>query len=131
MNARYFKEKICEELEDATHYLKKAIDEVKLHPDWSRCFMHMAEGEQEHATDLYKMFMEMYTDNNQKDQYMEAMRDAIMDCFSISMRKIEDLKTTYGMMYKQEVNAKNDSKSWMPKQSSPSTESSTIKAISE
>lgn len=137
MNARYFKERICEELEDASHYLKKAIDEMKAHPEWSKCFKHMAEGEQEHATDLYKMFMEMYTTSDSKDQFMEAMRDAIMDCFSVNMRKIEDLKTTYDMMMYKQMEApatkKEEPKTWSPQTiSAPSSnESSTLKAISD
>lgn len=101
-NPRYFKDKICEELEGASHYLKKAIDMVKTHPEWAKTFRYMAEGEQEHATDLYKMFMELYTSTDEKDKYMESLRDAIMDCFSIHMRKIEDCKATLDMMMHQE-----------------------------
>ena len=101
-NPKYFKEKICEELEDASHYLKKAIDCVKTHPEWAKTFRHMADGEQEHATDLYRMFMELYTSTDKKDQFMELLRDAIMDCFSTHMRKIEDCKATLDMMMNQE-----------------------------
>jgi len=98
MTPRYFKEQICEELDGASQYLKKAIDCVKTHPEWSKEFKRMSEMEQEHATTLYKMFMEMYTGQETKDPWMEQMRDAIMDCFSRQMRKIEDLKATYGLM---------------------------------
>ena len=57
----------------------------------------MADMEQGHATTLYKMFMEMYTENN-GEHYLSQMRDSIMDCFSTKMRKIEDLKATYALM---------------------------------
>ena len=130
LSPRYFKEKVCEELEDASHYLKKAIDVCKTNPEWSMTFKHMADGEQEHATDIYRMFMEMYTTAEKRDQFMEAMRDGIMECFSIHMRKIEDLKATYDMMMHQNYQTSSpqkEVKSWNP----PITESSTLKAISE
>lgn len=58
----------------------------------------MAEMEQGHATSLYKMFMELYTESEGKDAYMTQMRDSIMECFSTKMRKIEDLKATHDIM---------------------------------
>ena len=98
MNPRYFKDQICEELDGACDYLKKAIDTMAAHEEWSEHFNKMAGMEQEHATTLYKMFMEMYAASQGKDAYMTQMRDGIMDCFSTKMRKIEDLKITYDMM---------------------------------
>lgn len=94
MTARDFKEQICEELDGACNYLKKAIDYSASRPNWSSCFESMAEMEQGHATSLYKMFMELYAESEGKDAYMTQMRDAIMGCFSDKMRKIEDLKAT-------------------------------------
>ena len=103
MNAKWFKDHICDELEGATCYLKTAIDTMKNYPEWSKKFEDMAEMEQHHATELYKMFMDMYTDTEGTDPYMKTMRDGIMNCFSTEMRKIEDYKTTYEMMAKQEA----------------------------
>ena len=103
MNAKWFKDHICDELEGATCYLKTAIDTMKPYPEWSKKFLDMAEMEQHHATELYKMFMDMYTDTEGSDPYMKTMRDGIMNCFSTEMRKIEDYKTTYEMMSKQEA----------------------------
>ncbi len=102
MNPKYFKDQICEELDGASCYLKKAIDMMKSHPEWSEKFKSMSEAEQNHATELYKMFMELYAESQGKDVYMTSMRDSIMECFSNQMRKIEDLKTTYDMMMYQE-----------------------------
>lgn len=129
MNARYFKEQICEELDGASCYLKKAIDYMKTHPDWSRKFVEMSEAEQQHATNLYKMFIEMYAESQGKDSYLTSMRDGIMDCFSKNMRKIEDLKTTLSMMDYEDTKS-DDSKAWAdltPKAAG----SSTLKMISE
>ena len=102
MNPKYFKDQICEELDGASCYLKKAIDMIKSHPEWSEKFKSMSEAEQHHATELYKMFMELYAESQGKDVYMTSMRDSIMECFSTQMRKIEDYKTTYDMMMYQE-----------------------------
>lgn len=98
ISPRYFKEKICDELEDASLYLKKAIDCIESDPDWVPKFRYLAEAEQEHATILYKMFMDMYVTETNRDRSLESMRDAIMDCFSTHMRKIEDCKATLDMM---------------------------------
>ena len=111
MTAKWFKDQICEELEGASCYLKDAIDTMKSHPEWSEKFYHMSEAEQHHATELYEMFMDMYTSADPIDQYMKTMRDCIMECFSKSMQKIEDYKTTYGMMAKQEARGKANERS--------------------
>lgn len=103
MNPRYFKEQICDELEGAVDYLKKALDTFAAHPEWAEQFRDMADMEQEHATTLYKMFMELYTEEMPKAAWMESMRDGIMDCFSKYMRKIENCKATYSMMMQEEV----------------------------
>lgn len=103
MNAKWFKDHICDELEGAECYLKQAIDVMKSYPEWSETFYKMADMEQDHATILYKMFIDMYTDTEGTDPYMKTMRDGIMNCFSTSMRKVEDYRTTYEMMAKQET----------------------------
>lgn len=129
MSPRYFKEHICEELEDASHYLIKAIDCMSHHPEWSKIFVHMSKNEEEHATDLYKMFMEMYTTAENRDRMLESMRDGIMECFSVNMRRIEDLKATYDMMaYKSETKKVEQPISKID--NLQTHESSTVKAIS-
>ena len=104
MNPKYFKDQICDELDGACDYLKKAIDCMKSHPEWSKKFKTMSEAEEHHATELYKMFMDWYTDNNQ-DGYAQSIRECIMGCFSESMRKLEDYKVTYEMMSKEDMRA--------------------------
>ena len=126
MSPRYFKEHICEELEDASHYLIKAIDCMSHHPEWSKTFIKLSNDEETHATDLYRMFMEMYTTTENRDRMLESMRDGIMKCFSDNMRRIEDLKATYGLMeHKAETNNYIP-----PKTVTAPQESSTMKAIS-
>ena len=103
MQPKWFKDEICEELEGACEYWKCAIDTMKTYPAWSDTFHEMAEQEQEHATHLYKMFMDMYTDMEEPDGYSKSLMEGIMQCFSTYMRKIEDHKVTYDMMAKQEA----------------------------
>lgn len=110
MQARWFKTQICEELEGACGYWKCAIEAIKRHPAWADTFVKMADQEQEHATDLYKMFMDMYTDEPEPDNYLKLSMEGIMECFSKYMKKIEDHKITYEMMYKQAEKAEEESK---------------------
>ena len=107
MDAKWFKDHICDELEGAACYWKEAIDTMKAYPEWSGTFAKMADMEQDHATHLYKMFMDMYTNTDSPTPYMKTMRDGIMSCFSTLMRKIEDYKVTYEMMAKQESRGAN------------------------
>lgn len=104
MDPRYFKDQICDELHGATDYMQKSIDCMKAHPEWSKTFKEMSEMEQEHATDLYKMFMDWYTDSENQTPYTKSLKDAIMECFSKKMRKLEDHKITYEMMVKESSN---------------------------
>lgn len=103
MNAKYFKEQICEELEGACDYLKKAIDCMKHYPEWSKKFKSMSDAEEHHATELYKMFMDWYTNEENQDSHAQAMREGIMNCFSEYMRKLEDHRITYDMMVKEDA----------------------------
>jgi len=97
-HAKYFKDQICDELHGACDYLKKAIDWYNTRPEWAKKFYEMAEMEEGHATNLYKMFMQMYSESQGNDTYMTQMRDVIMDCFSGYMKKFEDCKATYMIM---------------------------------
>lgn len=101
---KYFKEQICDELKGACDYLKKAIVWQKTRSEWAKTFYEMAEAEEKHATNLYKMFMQLYSENQGVDSYMTQIRDMIMDCFSTEMRKIEDCKAAYMIM----VGSKNE-----------------------
>lgn len=112
MNAKYFKDQICDELDGACDYLKKAIDYVKANAVWSKEFHKMADMEQEHATTLYKMFMQLYAESEVKDIYLTQVRDTIMDCFSTRMRKIEDLKSTLDILSHKNTAAVTDALEW-------------------
>lgn len=61
MDAKYFKDHICEELDGACDYIKKAIELKAMDPAMSKTFMEMSANELTHATSLHKMFGEYYT----------------------------------------------------------------------
>ena len=114
MQPKWFKEEICEELEGACTYMKCAIDTMKTHPEWAKQFYDMADQEQEHATNLYKMFMGMYTDETEPSNSMKDYMEGIMQCFSEYMRKLEDHRITYDMMVKQESKKSTPVSSYVP-----------------
>lgn len=60
MDARYFKDHICEELDGACDYIKKAIELKAMDANMSKIFVEMSAAELNHATQLYKMFGEYY-----------------------------------------------------------------------
>lgn len=66
MDAHYFKERICEELEGAKCYAKDAIEIKAMNSDWGKMLLEMSAGELDHATKLWKMF----------DQYYKIISDA-------------------------------------------------------
>lgn len=60
MNAEYFKEQMCDELEGAKCYAKKAIEIKAMNADWGKMFLEMSAAELDHATKLWKMFDQYY-----------------------------------------------------------------------
>ena len=60
MDAHYFKEHICEELDGACDYIKKAIELKAMDAAMSKTFADMSAAELNHATQLHKMFGEYY-----------------------------------------------------------------------
>lgn len=103
MYANYFRDQICEELDGACDYLKKAVDFMSTRPDFAQHFIEMSDMEEGHATTLYRMFMDLYMEDGGKDRYMTQARDRIMDCFSSKMRKLEDLRAAYGIIKHEEA----------------------------
>lgn len=100
MNPKYFKDKIYTELNESQEYIKKAIDLIKSHPDWSYVFKVMSDERYNHAGELYKMFLSIYIDSSFKDQetYLNSLRDAIIETFASKTRLIDGYKATYDLI---------------------------------
>ena len=60
MDAEFFKEQICDELEGAECYAKNAIEIKGMNSDWGKMFLEMSAAELDHATKLWKMFDQYY-----------------------------------------------------------------------
>ena len=60
MNANWFKEHICEELDGAEEYIMLAIEIKPMNADWSKELVSMSAAELDHAGRLWKMFDQYY-----------------------------------------------------------------------
>ena len=56
MNAEWFKDHICEELDGAEEYIRLAIEIKPMNADWSKELVGMSAAELDHAGRLWKMF---------------------------------------------------------------------------
>lgn len=99
---KYLKDKVSEELDSSLQYLKKALDVMPDNSDRSELLKNIAIDEQRHATELYRMFMQYFSESGFDDTYSISIRDSLMDIFADKMRKVEDVKVTYRMMYQEE-----------------------------
>lgn len=93
MMHEYLKDHIVEELEGAVDYMSKAI-ECK-HSNCGSKFYQMAEMEIEHANCMLKMFNGMEKSAKTTDTEYAAMYKAILDAYSSTMGKYDNLKKIY------------------------------------
>lgn len=108
MYPKYFKDKIYNELEATCAYLKKALDSSKNHSDWAEKFKQMSDDRYKHALTLYGMFMELYKESEERDTYINSIRDAIIDNITVQSQKIESYKMTYELLMPDKVGDENE-----------------------
>ena len=60
MNLEWFHEEVTEELDGACNYIKVAIENKTMHPDWAKNLYSMSIQELDHATKIYSMMQEYY-----------------------------------------------------------------------
>ena len=60
MNAEWFKEHVCEELDGAEEYIRLAIEIKPMNADWSKDLVSMSAAELDHAARVWKMFDQYY-----------------------------------------------------------------------
>lgn len=86
MDAQYFKDQICDELNGAKCYIKRAIEIKPMSPSWSKMFVEMSAAELKHADYLYKMFIEYYQQmtNTYKEipDYIQKIHSDISDMYT-------------------------------------------------
>ena len=99
MDAKYFKDQICDELNGAKCYIKKAIEIKPMAPAWTKMFVEMSAAELKHAEYLHKMFDEYYQQmsNSYKEvpKYIQDIRTEITNMYTDEVAKI---KLMHGMI---------------------------------
>ena len=99
MNAEYFENHICEELDGAKEYIKKAIELRPMAQTWSKTLADMSLVELNHATSLYKMFGEYYKKIGESykeiPSYIVDINDRINDKYSDMYVEIKLLHDMY------------------------------------
>lgn len=86
MNLVYLKEHICEELDGAVEYIKRAIEIKAMDPSWAKMFYEMSSQELMHAGYLYKMATDYYNKVtgafSEPPTYMESCMDEATDIYT-------------------------------------------------
>ena len=92
MDEKYFKDQICDELEGAKCYIKKAIELKPMAPAWSKMLVDMSSAELKHAEYLNKMFGEYYQKLTEAykvvPKYITDTREEIIDMYTEEVAKI-------------------------------------------
>lgn len=93
MDAKYFKDQICDELKGAKCYIKKAIELKPMAPAWSKMLVEMSAAELKHAEYLHKMFGEYYQQMANTypkvPQYIQDINAEIADMYGDEVAKIK------------------------------------------
>ena len=99
MDAEYFKEHICEELEGAKTYIKNAIEIKAMSPSWAKMFVEMSAAELSHATNLFKMFQEYYKKISETykeiPKYLEELNDSITEDYTEKFAQVKWMHDMY------------------------------------
>lgn len=99
MDAKYFKDHICEELDGACDYIKRAIELKAMDPTMSKAFADMSAQELSHATELHKMFGVYYTKvtdaYKEPPEYIVEIKDYVDEKFPEKSAKILRMHDMY------------------------------------
>lgn len=99
MDMEYFKDQICEELDGACAYAKKAIEIKAMVPNWGKMFVEMANAEIVHASNLFKMMNEYYAETKkaytQMPEYINKLKDEASDIFAEKSAKAKYMLEMY------------------------------------
>ena len=90
MTIAYFRHQICEELDGACNYIKKALEIKMVYPSWAKQYVEMSAQELAHATAQFKMAEEYF--QSILTNYSEEQR-AAMPWLDESKAEIVELYT--------------------------------------
>ena len=99
MTFSYFRSQICEELEGACDYIKQALEIKVENPSWAKQFVDASAVELTHATMLFKMFEEHYTnitktftdDQKAAMPWLSEVRTEIVDLYAEKYAKVKSM----------------------------------------
>lgn len=99
MDAKYFKDQICDELNGAQCYIEKAIELKPMAPNWSKKLVEMSASELQHAGYLHDMFMEYYKKMSEAykriPKYVQDAYDDVIKMYDSSVSYVKELHTIY------------------------------------
>lgn len=98
-DAEYFKAQIEDELCGSKDYIKRAIELKPMDVQWSKVFVEMSAAELDHATNLYKLFMDYYEILSKKysemPAYIDEIKSDIIDMYSEKSMLIKNMHEMY------------------------------------
>ena len=108
MQSKNFKDRIVIELDSSYDFIKESLNCMKTYPKWSDVLKKISDDKYDHATRLYRMFMELYLDTKDHDAYMNSLRDTIIEMFATKTRIIDGYRATYDLIVGSEEPPNND-----------------------
>lgn len=97
----YYNAQIKDELDGAADYIKRAINEKGVHPQWASYFVKMSSAELEHAATLVSIFSEAYraekeaTDDSYAAEILDDVFETINDMYAEFAAKVRYMHAIY------------------------------------
>lgn len=98
MDQVYLKEHLCEELDGAKEYIKRAIEIKAMDPAWAKMLYEMSLDELKHAGYIYKMaedyFNKVTSVYKETPEYMDVCMDEIVDMYTeeyATVKKMQEI----------------------------------------
>lgn len=99
MDQVYLKEHLCEELDGAKEYIKRAIEIKAMNPTWAKMLYEMSLDELKHAGYIYKMaedyFNKVISVYKESPEYMDICMDEIVDMYTEEYATIKKMQEIF------------------------------------
>lgn len=99
MNQTYLKEHLCDELEGAKEYIKRAIEIKAMDTTWAKILYEMSVDELKHANYVFKMSEDYYNKVSSAfstpPDYMEECMNEIVDMYTEEYATIKKMQEIY------------------------------------
>lgn len=105
MTISSFRAEICEELDDACKYIKKALEIKTEYSDWAKRYVDRSAVELNHATESFKMFEEYYDSvaknfSENEKAAMPWLRETKEEIVELYTEKYSKVKTMHELFNK-------------------------------